>query len=129
MNTSDSATSPGRVVLLVEDNQQTSTAMKALLELEHYAVSVAGDGESALRLLRGGLRPNLILLDLRLPGKDAFAFRVEQLQEPSLCRIPIVVYSGATDVEERAKSLGAVAWFHKPVEVDTLLDLVARYCV
>jgi CheY-like chemotaxis protein len=102
--------------------------MKALLELEQYTVAVATDGEVALRLLRGGLRPGLILLDLRLPGKDAFAFRVEQLQEPLLCRIPVVVYSGATDVEERAKSLGAVAWFHKPVEVDTLLDLVARYC-
>ncbi len=114
--------------MLVEDNEQTSTAMKALLELEQYNVASAADGESALRLLRGGLRPGLILLDLRLPGKDAFAFRVEQLQEPTICRIPVVVYSGATDVEERAKSLGAVAWFHKPVEVDTLLDVVARHC-
>ena len=128
MSTPQSTSATTRMVMLVEDNEQTSTAMKALLELEHYRVAAVGDGESALRLLRGGLRPGLILLDLRLPGKDAYQFRVEQLQDPELSLIPVVVYSGATDVAEQAKSLGAVASFHKPVEVDTLLEVVARHC-
>jgi CheY-like chemotaxis protein len=118
----------GKIVMIVEDHEQTTTAMKTLLELENYQVAAVGDGELALRLLRGGLRPGLILLDLRLPGKDAFQFRVEQLQDPDISQIPVVIYSGQPDVAEKAKSLGAVASLHKPIEIETLLDLVARYC-
>jgi CheY-like chemotaxis protein len=118
----------GKIVMIVEDHEQTTTAMKTLLELENYQVAAVGDGELALRLLRGGLRPGLILLDLRLPGKDAFQFRVEQLQDPDISQIPVVIYSGQPDVAEKAKSLGAVASLHKPIEIETLLELVARYC-
>lgn len=128
MSTSPTPPSTGRTILLVEDNEQTRTAMKTLLELERYQVAAVGDGETGLRLLQGGLRPGLILLDLRLPGKGAFQFRVEQLQDPELALIPVVVYSGATDVGAQAKSLGAVAWLHKPVEIDTLLEVVALHC-
>jgi CheY-like chemotaxis protein len=126
--TAPTTSSSNRVIMIVEDNEQTNTAMKTLLELENYQVAAVGDGDSALRVLRGGLRPGLILLDLRLPGKDAFQFRVEQLQDPELSLIPVVVYSGSPDIAEKAKVLGAVASFHKPIEIDTLLEVVARYC-
>lgn len=127
--TNSTVPSPTKIILLVEDNAQTRAAMKTLLELEQYRVAAVGDGDSALRLLRGGVRPALILLDLRLPGKDAFQFRVEQLQDPDLSPIPVVVYSGAIDVAEQAQALGAVASLHKPIEVDSLLEVVARHCV
>jgi CheY-like chemotaxis protein len=129
MSTSNPTPSPSKIVMIVEDHEQTNTAMKTLLELENYQVAAVGDGDVALRLLRGGLRPGLILLDLRLPGKDAFQFRVEQLQDPEISQIPVVVYSGQPDVAEKAKSLGAVASLHKPIEIESLLELVARYCV
>jgi CheY-like chemotaxis protein len=119
----------GRGILLVEDNEQTCLAMKTLLELESYQVTTAFDGASGLDLLRGGLRPGLILLDLHVPVKDGFQFRAEQLQDPELAVIPVVVYSGAADVAEKANALGAVASLHKPIEIDTLLEIVARYCV
>jgi len=114
--------------LVVEDNGDIRTAMKVLLELEHYRVVTVANGDEALQLLRDGLQPGLILLDLAMPGKDGFQFRNEQLQDPELARIPVVVYSGACNVGEKAAALGAAAFFHKPIEIDTLLELVARHC-
>lgn len=129
MSTTDDIVPPSRgIILIIEDNEQTNTAMKSLLELENYQVAAVDDGEAALRLLRGGLRPRLILLDLHLPGKDGFQFRAEQLQDAQLSLIPVVLYSGSPDVAERAKDLGAVASLHKPIEIDTLLEVVERYC-
>jgi len=130
MMTGSSPTSDAKAkaILLVEDNEQTCTAMKTLLELESYQVTTVGDGERGLELLRRGLRPGLILLDLHVPVKDGFQFRAEQLQDPELAVIPVVVYSGAPDVAEKANALGAVASLHKPIEIDSLLEVVARYC-
>jgi len=117
------------VVLIVEDNYDVRTAMKTLLELEQYRVEAVADGDEALQVLRSGLRPGLILLDLAMPGKNGFQFRAEQLQDPKLARIPVVVYSGAGNVDEKAASLGIAAFLHKPIEIDELLELVARHCV
>jgi CheY-like chemotaxis protein len=128
MTGTSSAPAKTRAILLVEDNEQTCTAMKTLLELESYQVTTCSDGERGLELLRRGLRPGLILLDLHIPGKDGFQFRAEQLQDPELAVIPVVVYSGASDVAEKANALGAVASLHKPIEIDSLLEVVARYC-
>ncbi len=115
-------------VLIVEDNIDIRIAMKVLLELEHYTVVTAENGDEALQLLRDGLEPALILLDLTMPVKDGFQFRAEQIEDPRLARIPVAIYSGASDVEERAASLGVTAFFHKPVEIDQLVDLVHRQC-
>jgi CheY-like chemotaxis protein len=130
MNTSNVTPEAQRgLVLIVEDNADVRTAMKTLLELEAYRVEAAGDGEAALRLLRSGLKPGLILLDLAMPGKNGFQFRAEQLQDPTLARIPVVVYSGVGNADEKAATLGIAAFLHKPIEIDELLDLVARHCV
>src|SRR5262245_9144668 len=128
MNTPPAESQRG-LVLIIEDNLDVRTAMKTLLELEEYRVEAVSDGEEALRLLRSGLEPGLILLDLAMPGKNGFQFRAEQLQDPKLARIPVVVYSGVGNVDEKAASLGIAAFLHKPIEIDELLDLVARHCV
>jgi two-component system, chemotaxis family, chemotaxis protein CheY len=116
------------VVLIVEDNDDVRTVMKTLLELERYRAVTVGDGEEALQVLRGGLNPGLILLDLAMPGKDGFQFRAEQLQDPKLARIPVVVYSGAGNVDEKAAALGIKAFLHKPIEIEELLELVKQHC-
>jgi CheY-like chemotaxis protein len=116
-------------ILLVEDNADIRTAIKVLLELEGYRVVTAGNGEEALQVLREGLAAGLILLDLAMPIKDGFEFRNEQVSAPALAHIPVVVYSGASNVEDKAASLGVIGYFHKPVEIDQLLELVHRHCL
>jgi CheY-like chemotaxis protein len=117
-----------RHILLVEDDADSRACMKSLLELEGYIVHTAADGAEALRRLRNGLEPGLILLDLMMPGMDGFQFRKEQLQDPKLSAIRVVVYSGHHDVNANAALLEPTAYVQKPIDLDSFLDLVSTHC-
>jgi CheY-like chemotaxis protein len=112
-------------VLLVEDNFDTQDALKSLLELKGYRVVTAFDGREALSILRQGLKPGLILLDLMMPGMDGFQFINEKRDDPRIAAIPVIIYSGHHDAEANAVRLGANAYFQKPIDVDNLLKLIA----
>jgi CheY-like chemotaxis protein len=112
----------GKRILVVEDDALTRGAIKMLLEWEGYRVHCAADGEEALGLLLRGLRPALILLDVRMPGCDGWGFREEQRADPDLANIPVVVISG-----EEASSLDAVGHIRKPFEPTELLEQVWRH--
>jgi CheY-like chemotaxis protein len=120
---------PTKPILLVEDNVDVREAMAHILELNHYRVVSAADGREALAQLRNGIDPCLILLDLRMPGTDGWQFRAEQMQDPVLAKIPVIVYSGDGRVKENATSMGVAAYFPKPVNVPVMLHLVAHHCL
>src|SRR5438445_6065998 len=81
-------------VLIVDDDADVRDAMEFLLRSEGYRTVTAADGDDALTKLRAGLEPCLILLDLMMPWKDGFQFRREQMRDPRLSAIPVVVLSG-----------------------------------
>ena len=90
-------------------------------------------GNVALHLLRTLRRrapdvPCLVLLDLMMPRLGGQEFRRAQLGDPTVASVPVVVMSGAIDVEARAHALGAVATVVKPIDLDLLLGVVRRYC-
>ncbi len=116
-----------RQILLIEDDPDSRACMSSLLELEGYAVVTAADGEEAMRSLRAGLEPGLIVLDLMMPGMDGFQFRKEQLQDPKLSAIPVVIYSGHHDAKANAALLEPQAYVQKPIDIDTFLDLVGAH--
>ncbi len=111
-------------VLVVEDDANTREALSLVLGGAGFAVDAAANGREALDLLRGGLRPRLILLDLMMPVMDGWAFRAEQLRDPALADIPVVVCSAAHELPQRAASLQAAAVFPKPVSFDRLAEAV-----
>lgn len=119
---------PSGLILLVEDNEDISTALERFLGLHGFDVATAFDGQQALDRLRAGLAPCLILLDVMMPRKDGKAFRAEQLADPALASIPVIVFSGAYDVGSIAARLGVVDYLTKPLDVQRLLDKVRRYC-
>ena len=93
----------------------------------------AEDGLEALHLLRTVRRrapnvPCLVLLDLKMPRLSGNEFRRAQLGDPIVANVPVAVISGATDAQQRAKDLGAVATVTKPIDFDVLLKVVRRYC-
>jgi CheY-like chemotaxis protein len=118
----------GHRLLLVEDDLAMQEVLRALLESEGYEVTSAVDGEEALHLLRGGASPSLILLDLMLPRMDGFQFRAHQRANPAWANIPVVVYSGMDRLGERVRALEPSAWFEKPVDPDSLLGAIEKYC-
>jgi CheY-like chemotaxis protein len=118
----------GRAVLIVEDDPDVREAIATFLEAEGYAVAEAQHGEEALRQLRAMGHFCLILLDLFMPTMDGWKFRSEQLRDPALAAIPVVVISADPDVVPTAASLGAVASMRKPLDLGVLLETVARHC-
>jgi len=117
-------------VLLVEDDDDVRAAYAAYLEGAGYVVVEAADGREALQRLRTA--PGnfcLILLDLFMPTMNGWAFRAEQLRDPKLASIPVVVVSADSAVARRAADLGAAGWVGKPIDFDRLLALVATHCV
>ncbi|GEJ57746.1 response regulator [Anaeromyxobacter diazotrophicus] len=109
-------------VMVVEDDVCVRELVMEILGAGGFTAVGARNGQEALQHLRQGLiQPALILLDLMMPVMDGRQFRAEQLEDPRLARIPVVVMSASDDGEVRAE--GRVA---KPFELQALLDVVSR---
>ncbi len=113
------------VVLLVEDDFDLRETAAEVLAADGYQVACAVDGGHALELLRGGLRPFAILLDLMMPGMDGAGFRAAQLQDPTIAAIPVIVMSADQDASLAGRDLGAVQVLRKPTLLEDLLAALA----
>ncbi len=108
-------------ILVVEDDDDARSALAQRLRHEGSDPVFAADVPGALRIARTQ-RPNLILLDLGLPGGDGYAVMKCLQSIPELSAIPIVVLSARDPVAERSRALeaGAVAYFQKPIRNNLL---------
>jgi CheY-like chemotaxis protein len=111
-------------VLVVDDDFDIRDTLQELLELEGLRVASAANGREALRQLRNGVRPGLILLDLMMPEMSGWEFRGEQLRDPALADIPVVILSATPDVARTANELRAAGFVRKPFDLDQLLEMV-----
>jgi len=116
-------------VFVVDDDREIRESLRTLLQLDGYKVKTARDGPHAIEQLRGGLRPCIILLDLMMPGMDGRHFRAEQLRDPELAHIPVVIFSRHHDPQKNAAFLGPAAYLRKPAHIDTVLQLIKAHCV
>jgi len=113
-------------IMVVEDDPDISDAITAVLEDNGYTVLVAGNGQEALDRLRAAAAlPRMILLDLTMPVLDGRQFRTAQQADPVLADIPVILLSAQMDVRSAAEEMGARAWLSKPVDVRSLLQLIA----
>lgn len=101
--------------------------MESLRDAGYGAVGAA-NGRDAMETLRAGQRPCLILLDLMMPLMDGRQFREEQLQNPQLADIPVVVISADHRVAEKTRSVKATEFLAKPIRLKALLAVTSRYC-
>jgi CheY-like chemotaxis protein len=94
-------------VLIVDDNADTREVLGHVLAIKGYRSVTAADGQEALDYLHGGGDASLIILDLRMPGMDGYAFRAAQMADPRLARIPVIVFTASpvTDLEHPAPLL------------------------
>jgi CheY-like chemotaxis protein len=115
-------------VLIVDDDADIREALVDVLTDHGYPAHAVAHGAAALAALKAGLRPCLILLDLMMPVMDGVTFRQHQLAEPDLKELPVLVISAGTDLSVHAAALGAVESLRKPLDLDKLLEAVARHC-
>jgi CheY-like chemotaxis protein len=107
-------------VLVVDDDPDTVSTMREILEEEGHTVLSARNGREGLQVALQML-PDLVLLDLNMPEMDGRAFLVAFAESPTLADVTVVVLSGADDVPS-----GAYECVSKPLRLDTLLGLIDR---
>lgn len=119
------------VILLVEDDAFLSGMYIAKLTLEGFAVLLASDGEDGIRQIRDQ-KPDLVLLDIKLPKKDGLLVLAEMKKDPALKRIPVVLLTNLSEKEfiQRGLALGAADYLIKahflPSEVIAKLKRILR---
>ena len=114
-------------ILVVDDDEGMRLPLCRVLESDgHRTVGVA-NGREALQMLRDGLDPCIIIMDLMMPEMDGFAFRTAQLASPRLADIPTIVLT-ASALTVGSNALHATAVVTKPVTVGRVLALVDAYC-
>lgn len=91
-----------RTILLVEDNEKYAEVIKLHLERAGHRVHIAYDGETALHSV-GGIKPDIIFLDVMLPGIDGIAVCAKLKGNPDLKAIPVVVLTGRMEMTGKEK--------------------------
>ena len=116
-------------ILSVEDDVDLQQVIAYVLKKKGWDVAYAYDGKDGLEKATS-LKPDLILLDMMLPGLNGLEV-IEQLKKnPETRTIPVIVMtaypSDAQFLESSVKSLGAVEYLAKPVHIDTLVETIER---
>lgn len=115
-------------VLVVDDDPTVRDDLAELLAVEGLRAVSASNGDEALAILRAGLRPRLIILDLMMPVMNGYEFREEQLRDPRCAQIPVIAFSAVLNPEEPRMLLEPDAYLQKPIDLAVLLTLVRKYC-
>ena len=113
-------------ILVVDDEPDIRSLLKEILEDEHFEISVAENAEQA-RQNRRARRPDLILLDIWMPGTDGIAL-LKEWSDGSHVEVPVIMMSGHGTVETAVEAirLGAYDFIEKPLSIAKLLVTVQR---
>jgi CheY-like chemotaxis protein len=115
----------GETILVVEDDLDIRECYQSLLERAGYHVTTAQNGREALEQLSLE-RPALILLDLMMPVMSGPEFLEEMREDQDSQNIPVLIVSAYGEMAD--ESAGVAGFLRKPVELNTLLTAVRRFC-
>ena len=113
-------------ILIVEDDEDLSLALAVRLQANGYRVATSPDAIVALQAVRRN-EPDLVVLDLGLPGGGGLTFLKRLRTLTSLPFIPVIVLTASAGSEETARAAGAQAYFEKPPDNDALLAAVRSH--
>lgn len=112
-------------ILIVDDEPMSLSVLNELLQ-PSYAVRIANSGERALSVLSTELMPDLILLDVMMPGMSGFDLLRRIKADPKTCEIPVIFITMLNDEEseQQGLELGAVDYVHKPIRGAIVLSRI-----
>ena len=120
---------PTKPVILAVDDAQDLLALIGKALIAEYKVKLASDGEKALTLAAEDPQPDLILLDVGLPGMSGFDVCRKLKEQPSTSDIPVIFLTGKAEAADQVEGLdlGAVDYITKPVNAKLLLARVRTH--
>lgn len=115
-------------ILIIEDNEQNLYLLSFLLEQNGYQVLQAKDGLAGIELATQTL-PDMILLDIQLPGMDGYEVAQILRSNESLVHVPIIAVTSYAMVGDRERGLaaGCNGYIEKPINPDTFLAEIWQY--
>lgn len=116
------------VILVVEDNPDNMYVLDHLLTRSGYAVQQAVRGDEALTMMEQQ-RPDLVLMDMQMPGMDGYTMVQQLRQHPTLAQLPVIAVTASSMPGDREAILaaGCTDYVAKPIEPRAVLELVAQY--
>jgi len=118
-----------RRVLIIEDEKLIILSTQMVLEASGFSVSSAMNGEEGVVKARE-CAPDLILLDIMMPGIDGWETLTRLKQDPQTADVPVVIFTAREHSRghQRSAEMGAADYFRKPFEPDELIELVEKHC-
>lgn len=115
-------------ILVIDDNPQNLKLVRIVLTKAGYQVATAGDGEEAWRMMES-LAPQLILMDLQLPGLDGLTLTRRLKEHPTYRDIIVIALTAyaMTGDDQKAFAAGCEGYISKPIDIETLPRDVAGY--
>jgi CheY-like chemotaxis protein len=117
-----------KTILVVEDNELNMKLVRGLIKMGKYGMLEAIDAESGIEQIREQ-QPDLVLMDIQLPGMDGLSATKIIKEDPSLKDIPVVAltsYAMQGD-EEKALEAGCSGYIAKPIDTRKFLETVSQY--
>ena len=117
-----------KTILIIEDDELNMKLVKSLLQLKNYAVLGAETAETGIQLARKR-KPDLILMDIHLPGMDGIEATKRILNDSALKNIPILAVSSYAMQEDKKKAFtaGFKEYITKPIDKESLLSTIRKY--
>ena len=117
-----------KTILVVEDNELNMKLVRGLIKIGKYGILEAIDAESGIEQIRAQ-RPDLVLMDIQLPGMDGLSATKIIKEDPSIKDIPVVAltsYAMQGD-EEKALEAGCTGYIAKPIDTRKFLETISKY--
>jgi len=113
------------LILIVEDNEKNLKLVRDVLQYKGYQTIEAGTGEEGVRLAKARI-PDLVLMDIQLPGMDGIRALGELRADPTTRAIPVIAVTASAMTHDRKKILAAGfdGYQSKPIKVKELMDAV-----
>ena len=115
-------------VLIIEDEKLIIVSTQMVLEAAGFRVESAMNGEDGIAKARQ-LKPDLVLLDIMMPGIDGWETLTRLKRDPETSGIPVIIFTAREHARGHQKSaeMGAADYFRKPFEPDELIELVEKH--
>ena len=117
-----------RTILIIEDEKLIIVSTQMVLEAVGYRVESAMNGEEGIRKAKE-TKPDLILLDIMMPGIDGWETLTRLKRDSDLAQVPVIIFTAREHARGHQKSseMGAAGYFRKPFEPDELIELVEKH--